>query len=253
MAAPAFRAVGTAANTATRATNITPGMPTGWAADDIAIMYAAISIIGSSPLVPPSFQAADPTGWTKIDEATINNGTNTRGVRAAWYWRRLVDLDASPNLQMQNNGSGGTSYCLQAAIAAYPGCITSGDPWDVKNVTSSTGGTSVSIPGVTTTVADTRVILAIGTDNDNTVTSQSTTDPGALTENFDLVTTTGSDAGVSGASAAKASTGATGDGTATMLSTNPRVLWLIALKPPAVGGGPAPPVGKGLPLLGVGR
>ena len=66
----AFRAVGTIATA--QSGNVTPGLPTGWQANDIHIC-----IVGAADNVTCTF----PAGWTKKIE--LNNGTTER-ITIAW-------------------------------------------------------------------------------------------------------------------------------------------------------------------------
>jgi hypothetical protein len=85
---PTFVAAGTAAFTATASATVTPGLPAGWAADDIHILLAA----GSNNTDWP-----EPSGWTKLSPGEVAEN-NTAAQRAELWARRAVGGDAAPVL-----------------------------------------------------------------------------------------------------------------------------------------------------------
>lgn len=116
----------------------TPGMPSGWQANDILVFIG-----GSSYDAAP----ATPTGFTSLGIFGVN-------IRVAW--RRLQAGDTTINQNCWQSDS----TCV--VLLAYSGCPTSGDPWD-----ASAGATSSPI-STTTTEADTFLVLAVevgGWDN----------------------------------------------------------------------------------------
>lgn len=139
-----FQAAGAVVNAASG--NVTPALPTGWAANDIwLLLIASLDNINSTV----------PAGWTSIDAGT-NNGA---GLRTTLYWRRAVAGDTAP-LVTHTAGSG-----ISAVIIGYRGVITSGSPFDVNqavfvktpaSTTNNFGG------GMTTTVNGDMIVLLSG-------------------------------------------------------------------------------------------
>jgi hypothetical protein len=73
--APTYVAAGTASFTATTATALAPGLPSGWQADDIHILFAHRS---------DNTAATSLAGWTNLAALTSNN---TAGQRVEVWWR----------------------------------------------------------------------------------------------------------------------------------------------------------------------
>ncbi|MFB6392628.1 fibronectin type III domain-containing protein [Polymorphospora sp. 2-325] len=105
---------------------------------------------------------------------------------------------------------GGTSSTT-AALVVVRGCAEDGDPFDTS-ARKVNNTTPVGAPGpeIVTTVADTLIVGAAATIDNRTYSNWSTTDPGALAEQFEILNTVGDDTGVALATAPKTSVGATG-------------------------------------------
>ena len=116
--APTFVAAGTASFTATNATNLTPGLPSGWAADDIHIMLVARS---------DNTDITDPSGWTRITPSSAAEN-NTTLQRVEVFWRRAVGGDTAPSVT-----AGSSTVVRGARIFGVRGCPTSGDPFAFSN------------------------------------------------------------------------------------------------------------------------
>ena len=110
-----------------------------------------------------------------------------------------------------------------ARIITFRGVINNGNPWDVtgggvKAVTS----TSVTVTGVTTTVANTLVVQAVARDNDNAAaafSAQTNASLSGIAERHDAGTANGNGGGLGIWSGIKATAGATGNTTATVTSS----------------------------------
>lgn len=239
--APTFTAAGTAANTATASTGISPGLPASFQANDIFIMVAHHS---------SNTDFNDPSGWTRITALT---GNNTSAQRVVAWWRRAQVGDTAPSV------TASTSTAVRIArIYGFRGCITTGDPWD-----SSAGPTrspnaasaSISSTSITTAVANCIVAFFGAYEDDPTTASQ----PGGYAPIGVSGTTTGNDAmlcgfykQISGTSTENPSTTVSGGtftnsvNTGLMIALKPepfpdiaaQVSWVEFQVPGAVGGGP---------------
>ena len=127
--------------------NVTPGLPPGWAENDIFIC-----IIISKDNVNSTM----PIGWTAIDSGT-NNGDD---IRTSVYYRRAISGDVSP-LIIHPNGSD-----IVASISAYRGVITTGSPLDVVGTTTvNSHSTTVRANSITTLTDNACVIFTGGIDS----------------------------------------------------------------------------------------
>jgi len=117
--------------------NITPALPTGWAANDIFV--CVVSSRDNKPATMPSPQ------WTAL-ESGVSNGTS---MQFSVFYRRAVAGDTAP--LVTHTGTGNLN--ITAVIVAYRGCVTSGNPVEIMGPTQSTSGTRltfVSSTGITT-------------------------------------------------------------------------------------------------------
>lgn len=195
---------------------MTPGLPSGWAQNDIFLLFVSYE--------RTSVTINTPSGWANV---TGSPSDLTGNFRMNAYWKRAGSSESAPSVTQSNS----QSIDSGATIFAFRGCATSGNPYDVStSATKTSTSTSLSWPSVTTTVSDTLVVQS-RTGSVGTVASYSNAALGSLTERHDaangfrpLVVVTG----------IKASAGSTGSTTATASSTSQDVYYTIALK--SVGG-----------------
>ena len=144
---------GTAAFTATNGATLAPGLPTGWAADDIHILVGVRS---------DNTAGTTPSGWTPIAALT---GNNTTAHRVEVYWRRAVAGDTAPTYTF---GSGTT--VRGARIYGFRGGATSGDPFDTgtgaPTRANTASGSTTSFTNLTTTIYG-AAVLAVSTFEDD--------------------------------------------------------------------------------------
>lgn len=165
---PTLVAAGTAAFTATNAATIAPGLPAGFAADDIHILLAHRS---------DNTAMTSLSGWTQI---AALSGNNTSAQRVEVWWRRAVGGDTAPTVTF---GSG--TVVRGARIIGIRGCRTSTDPFDTgagapTRSDNSTADLTVEFTDLTTQGAN-RFLLALGAfeDDPTTVTTMTNwTQPG---------------------------------------------------------------------------
>jgi hypothetical protein len=123
-------------------------------------------------------------------------------------------------------------------MAAFRGCIATGDPWDVTaGGVLSTASTAVSINGDTTTVANCLIVAAFShsTDINSTVQVSGWTNASlaSITERIDDSTTSGDVEVPPAGVALKVAAGAYSATTATLVTASNQGRISIALKPPA--------------------
>ena len=205
-AAISFVAAGTQGSASSG--NITPGLPSGWAADDIHVC-----LIGSADNVNSTM----PAGWTAWDAGT----NNTSALRTTVFWRRAVAGDTDPLI---THTAGGT---IKGVIAGYRGCITSGDPADVLGATTvnASSTTMTFSSGGITTIADNDMVVELAVAGGN-ITSSTYTGSPTPTERFDT-------GGQVIAEFSVTPPGGTGSRASTISAAKLNNGYLVALKPPS--------------------
>jgi hypothetical protein len=209
-----FQALGGAFATTNTAA---PAWPTHLA-DDIAILVV------ETANEAVTFSAAN--GFTAVADSPQGTGTaaGTTATRLSVFWARATSAAMSaPAINDAGNH-------IIGRLMTFRGCDTSGDPWDVTaGDVASTASTTVTIPGDTTTAANT-LVLAIATNRTDTATDQFSTltngDLGSVTILDEVQTSTPGNGGgyivVSGTKAAAGAYGAT-SGTLATTSTQGRI------------------------------
>ncbi len=212
MAAPTFGAAGTYLS-GSFTSGAAVAVPTGTAADEIVVVLIYVES-GNGTITAPA-------GFTQ--RVTINGSDHDLEI----WWKRCTATDSGTYAFTWSGNP-----WREAVALRFSGCITTGDPFDVSNTATGTGGTTPAVTA-STTVADTLLLWA-GT-NFNSGAWTPPTAGGTWTERVD----TGG--GIGAATKAQAATGTTGSvtgscagGAATSLA------FLGALKPPAVSGTNAP-------------
>jgi MSHA biogenesis protein MshQ len=215
--APAFQAAGTAVS-ATGA--VTPAWP-AHEIDDIALLF-----IESAGGEAATLSTA--AGFAAVANSPQATGTTTNGTRITVFWARATSTAmASPTVADPGNH-------VYAQILTYRGVFASGNPWDVTGGgVKAAASTSVTVTGVTTTVANTLVVQAVARDNDSAAAAFSAQTNGNLTgiaERSDAGTTQNNGGGFAVWDGIKATAGATGNTTATVTSSINAFL-TVALRP----------------------
>lgn len=191
----------------TTSTSTTVAMPSGaTAADTILVSWFMAPVSGS----PPS--ASTPSGWTLVNSATWGTG-----------WRHCVWV--APYASLGNTITwGGTS-----AYAGYIAVAVSGGVFPVNaSSTSGTGapfGTTIAVPGVTTTATNCELFVFVCTDSSRTYTP-----PADFTELVD----TGDGLWAACSISPQASAGSSGTKTATASSAAGLEGIMVAVAPATV-------------------
>ena len=122
-----------------------PPLPPGWQPNDIFLLI--VQSEGGDA-------ASTPGGWSAVPNSPQFSGDT----RTTVFWRRATASEVAPGVTDTGNHT-------QAIIACFRGCPTTGDPWDVTDgdVVSESPADQWSVPGLPTTVENTKVVL-IGTN-----------------------------------------------------------------------------------------
>lgn len=220
MAIPTIVGVGASASGAGA---VTPAYPASYTAVDKDIAITFVECDSSDTLTPP-------TNWALATSQSVTSGTTTK---LSAIWRRLTNGEAAPQIADAGNH-------IVARMIVVRGCFSTGNPWNVLAVNQElTADTTVSMPTVTTTVADCLILNAFSTGQDIASTAGGTgytnSNLGSIAEQMDNWTSSGTGGGFAMCSGTKATSGATGATTATLsLTANFKALMTIALRPAVV-------------------
>jgi len=221
-APPNFQVAGTAVNGTTAITVVWPTHQ----ANDIGLLI----IETANQAVTLGTNAAD---WTQVTNSPQGTGTagGTAATRLTVFWSRAT---SSAMGSVGVNVASGDHQSAQ--IITFRGVITSGNPWDSTPAgdVAATAATAVSIPGATTTVANTLVVAIVANATDTTTAQTSgwtNADLSSLIEQADGNTSTGNGGGFGVATGVKAAAGAYSATTATLATSSVQGRMSIALRP----------------------
>lgn len=226
MALPTFQAAGTlVGSTGT----ISPAWPTH-DVDDVALLF-----LETANQIPTALTTDE--GFSLIGTLSYGGGTSGSGATASAldvYWCRATSAAMSAPLVADPGNH------VIGQIATFRGCITTGDPWDVvAGDASGSASTSVTIPGVTTTVADCLVVLACSWADDSAsgfLASLTNASLANITSRVNAGNVSGNGGGFAVLTGEKATAGVVSASTGTLTgSASYQGRACIALKPPAAG------------------
>ncbi|MGH8700693.1 MAG: type IV pilus modification PilV family protein [Burkholderiales bacterium] len=219
--APTFQAAGTAAS---GISVVSPAWP-AHAINDIALLFVE-SAGGEAATL------STPAGFAAVANSPQNTGTTTNGTRITVFWARATSASMSAPTVADPGDH------VYAQILTYRSVFASGNPWDITGGGVKTPATgTVTVTGVTTTVANTRVVQAVARDNDSSAaafSAQTNVNLTGIAPRSDAGTTSNNGGGFGIWDGVKATAGATGNTTATVTSSINAFL-TIALKPAAGG------------------
>jgi MSHA biogenesis protein MshQ len=215
-AAPAFQAAGTAVGATG---SVSPAWP-AHAVDDIALLF--VESTGGQPVT-----LTTPAGFAAVTNSPQATGTTTNGTQITVFWARATST-AMPTPTVGDPGDH-----VYAQIITYRGVANTGNPWDVTGGgVKAAASTAVTVSGVTTTVPDALIVQAVARDDDVNAAEFSTetnVNLTSITERSDAGTTSGNGGGFAVWDGTKVTAGATGNTTATVVSSANAFL-TIALK-----------------------
>lgn len=196
----------------------TPPIPASAQAGDILVM-----VIETSNQAVANDAALVSAGWAHISPSP----QGITGTMLTAYWKRHNGAESNPAIGDSGNHTG-------ASILAFRDCKASGNPINASAGDTASSSTSVTVPGLTTTVDGCLVVsvVAWGTD---TATGQASgwanSDLVGLTEVLDAGSTAGNGGGVSVAVGTRRSAGSVGATTATLASASAQGRISFALIP----------------------
>lgn len=206
---PTFQAAGTAVN---NATSVSPAWP-AHAIGDLALLFVES---GGGEVVT----LATPAGFAPVPNSPQTTGAGTAGTRMTVFWARATTAAmTAPTVTVPAVAN---SH-IYAQIVTYRGVPNTGNPWDVTGGgVKAAASASVTVTGVTTTVANTLVVQAVARDTDSAAaafSAEANVNLTSITERSDAGTTTGLGGGFAVWDGGKATAGATGNTTATVSSS----------------------------------
>ncbi len=202
----------------------TAPMPAGVVAGDVLLL-----VVESEN---EAISLSTPNGFVEVTNSPQFAGTalTEPANRIAVFWKRAVGGDASPVAA----DAGDHTTCQ---LHAFSGAVTSGNPWDVTSGGNDAGlnDATAVIPGATTTVANTLVVLVQGNSNNGNSTANcgaaTNAALAAITERSDNSSNQGLGGGHCLIIGTKATAGAIGDTTLTLSVSSYKGAMSIALKP----------------------
>lgn len=251
MAVPTFVAAGSFAEVVFPSpTTVAVPLPTGHTTNDILLL----AVMSGAKAVKGVVTNANGGTWTEVTGSPLVPPDPDSGPQCTLYWSRDNGTQGNPTIGTSVTGN------MLGVIVAYRGCETSGDPWDgtpaTYQVTADADiSTSVTFPGITTSVADVLYVMVLYTDENagtaNSVVGAFTnSNLASITERADQSQSANLGGGIAIVDGSKASAGAIGNSTATLTSgAQRRQGFGVGLKEP--GAAPAPDLTP-LLLLGIG-
>ena len=220
---PTFVAAGTVAY-GTGA--ITPALPSGIATNDILLLF----LNTSNQAISISNQNGGT--WTQVTNSPQGTGTggSSGSVALTVFWSRYNGTQGAPT----TSDSGDHQIGRMIAIR---GATTSGDPTNITaGGVDATASTTASLPGATTTVANTLVVVACATGLPNSngtsnFSAWTNSNLSSITERIDNTRNVGVGGGIGVATGGKATAGAYGNTTVTLAASAKKAMMSIAIKP----------------------
>lgn len=223
MAAPFVQAVGAGIG---GTTTISPAWP-AHDADDIGILLLECAEVGAVSLATAAGFVACPSSPIAAGGGTLATET----VLTAFWCRATSTSMGAPTTNDPGNHIAGLIFTIRGAKAT-------GDPFDASASSGDAGaGTTTTWPTITTAVADCLVLLLATRSNDDDAASWSAITNAALSsiiEHADIGTIAGNGGGALVASGVKATAGAVGSTTATVVSSRNATLTLAVAPDSAV-------------------
>ena len=192
--------VGAGGQVAAQSGSISPPLPNGTAAGDLAVLVVA-GLPGD--LTVP----AAPAGWTPRSSVMQNAGSND--IRIMTFYRVLVGGDADPSVTLPAAWTGGSAG-MSGQIAAWRG-LDATTPFDAADTTDTSNSSEDFVaPSITTVTAGAVVVSVVATSDDNELALGSAAGFTARMSGVNYNTTTGGDHSVGLADEARPAPGAVG-------------------------------------------
>lgn len=167
---PTFVAAGAGAWTATNGATFSPGLPTGWAVDDILLLVLHASN-------NDTFASLAGSGWTKRSPSAVSEN-NTAAQHVEVWWKRAVAGETAPSCSLTTNS---VTIVRGGMMVAVRFCPTNRDPFMVESRLNNAASAIVNVTNISSTAVSTLGIFAYAYEDDPTsaVTPNGPTDQGA--------------------------------------------------------------------------
>jgi hypothetical protein len=150
---PDLVGVGTAAWTATSGASFSPGLPTGWAVNDVLCMILHVSSNGTFVV---------PAGWTKeLPSAAAENNTTGQHVEIWWKW--AVTGESAPSISLASNA---VTIVRGGVIFAVRGCPVDRSPFNLTSRQNNAANTTVNTTNISPATTPTLGIFAYAYEDD---------------------------------------------------------------------------------------
>lgn len=171
------------------ATPITPPLPSGWQADDLAVLVVVGRPISDSTTAP-----GPASGWDQRAFRWFDWPGSTVDLAVVVWTRKLQSGDTAPDITLSGGWDDGGSAVGAASIAVYRGVDTT-TPMDATPVTGESGSTQTTWtpPSITTATADAWVLSIVGSGDNNELTLNTANGFTTRMSGPDYDTTTGGD------------------------------------------------------------
>lgn len=182
---PAFRSVGALSHSTSSIGTV--ALPSGHATNDLLVLMIQTSNQAPSPVCPSTYTQAGPQNGSGVAATAASN-------RLIVCWKRDGGSETGPAVADSGDHQ-------MAAIAAYSGVATTGDPFQIlSSGIKATASTSFSATGGTTAVDNSLVVVVggtVGADSTSTVQCGAPTnsDLASVTERLDSFDADGSGGG----------------------------------------------------------
>lgn len=228
MAAPTVITGSAGGNSTGPSTGCMVPWPAGHQVDDICL------VVATSPNESP-LTLSTPAGFVEI--TNIGQGTALAATACnvyAWWCRATSTSMSAPVIA---NATSGAQTYRHAFSVIIRGCITTGDPFDTFSSNTSAATTAISVPGLTTSVADCTVVAICADSRDSNTSNLSggwtNASLSGVANVFDFSTNIGNGGGLYAGYGEKAAAGAVSATTATLGVSSTQARICIAFKPPA--------------------
>lgn len=215
MAIPSFVNAGAFAS-GTGAISVAP--PSGIAEGNLLLLF-----------VESANQAiATPSGWTELTNSPQGTGTAgaAGGVRLAVFRKFAGSSEGSVSVADSGDHTTGVMLAYSGVDDATPINVTAGS-------VQASAATAWTAPAVTTSVADTLIVIGVGNDRDlnstTSISAFSNANLSNLTKRFDQTTNTSQGGGLAVIDGGKATAGSTGTTSITNAASNTAAFLTIAL------------------------
>ncbi len=225
---PNLVAVGAGAWTATSAAAFSPGLPTGWAINDVLVLVLHAS--NNDTFVVPA-------SWTKLSPSGVAEN-NTAAQHVEIWWKLAATGEAAPSITLTTNT---VTIVRGGMMCAVRGCPVDRSPFNLTSRVNNAANATVNTTNISPTTTPTLGIFAYAYEDDPTAASTATgpTDQEAWAPFVLTTSSLGNDASIGICNRKWDQTGSYGTPSTTVsggtFANSPNVAFLLALDPFDVG------------------